>query len=490
MPKRVLLVSANRCTAPDPVFPLGLAHLSAALREAGHECRCCDLLAESSVFEDLLSEYRPDLVGISLRNIDDVLIRKRETYFNVLEPLCRAARDLAGAPVVIGGSGFSIFPRELLELSGADYGVCGAGEAPLLALLEALDTGCPAGNGDEPSPPLTEVPGLVYRKNGEMLLSPAGPERPVPRLMDADRPSGIVSYYLQNGGMLNVQTQRGCAFHCCYCTYPIIEGRAHRRNPPETVAEEFAQLQRLGAKYAFIVDSVFNSSQRHVTEICEALLHRNVKLGWGCFLRPQGLTPDLMKLMARAGLQHIEFGSDSFSDDVLSSYQKGFTFDEIFRSSELARQEKVDYCHFLIAGGPGETPATLREGFERSQKLSGAVMMAVVGMRIYPGTQLCQRAMTEGLVSPGTNLLNPTYYLSPELTADEVFAQLQEFARVSPNWIVGDPTPAYAKLVDRLRRRGVAGPLWSYLSMIQRLWPDGKAPQVTVPNGDEPSPPL
>ena len=100
--------------------------------------------------------------------------------------------------------------------------------------------------------------------------------------------------------------------------------------------------------------------------------------------------------MARAGLSHIEFGTDSFCDEVLEAYGKGFYFEDILQASTVAQAENVDYCHFLIAGGPGETIATLREGFERSKKLPGAVMMAVVGMRIYPGTELFSRAVADG----------------------------------------------------------------------------------------------
>jgi chemotaxis protein histidine kinase CheA len=29
----------------------------------------------------------------------------------------------------------------------------------------------------------------------------------------------------------------------------------------------------------------------------------------------------------------------------------------------------------------------------------------------------------------------------------------------------------FASLVERLRQRNVVGPLWSYFSMLQRLWP-------------------
>ncbi len=42
MASRILLINANRCCAPDPVFPLGLSHLNAALRRAGHETRLFD----------------------------------------------------------------------------------------------------------------------------------------------------------------------------------------------------------------------------------------------------------------------------------------------------------------------------------------------------------------------------------------------------------------------------------------------------------------
>jgi hypothetical protein len=70
-------------------------------------------------------------------------------------------------------------------------------------------------------------------------------------------------------------------------------------------------------------------------------------------------------------------------------------------------------------------------------------------------------------------LLRPLYYLAPGLSVDGVFAQLTEFARRAPNWIVGDPVPAYTSLIGRLRKKGVVGPLWSYFSTIQRLWPQG-----------------
>ena len=309
----------------------------------------------------------------------------------------------------------------------------------------------------------------------------ANPPQPAPvtqPLAEADRPAALVEHYVRTSGMLNLQTQRGCAHTCCYCTYPLIEGRRHRRRPPELIAEEMVQLKERGVNYVFIVDSIFNSSPAHVAETCDALLRRGVAMRWGCFLRPAGLTAELMKLMARAGLAHAEFGSDSLCDPVLEAYGKRFCFDEVAQSSEFAREAGVDACHFLICGGPGETEATLETSFQNSLRLPNPIIMAVVGMRIYPGTELQKRAMAEEVITPDTDLLPPVYYLAPGLTEEGVFARLREFAKRSAGWIPGDPGPSYASLVQRLRRRGVAGPLWSYFAMLQRIMPP--APQSTA----------
>ena len=248
---------------------------------------------------------------------------------------------------------------------------------------------------------LAGIPGLVFRQNGKIVVNPPAPAPLDGEHADADRPDAITAHYLRTSGVLNVQTQRGCGFRCCYCTYPLIEGRRHRRRPPELVAEEFAQLQRLGARYVFIVDSVFNSSARHVTEVCEALLRRNVKMSWGCFLRPQGLTAELVKLMARAGLSHIEFGSDSFCDEVLAAYQKDFAFDDILRSSELARQEHVDCLPLPDLRRAGRDARDARAAASRTRSGSRAPSSwRWSGCRIYPGTRLFEQAVSEGQIKP------------------------------------------------------------------------------------------
>jgi hypothetical protein len=115
--------------------------------------------------------------------------------------------------------------------------------------------------------------------------------------------------------------------------------RLYRRDFGGRTTQLAETTTQAGGRYAFVVDSVFNSSPTHVQETCEAILRRRLRLRWGCFLRPQGLNRDLMRLMARAGLSHIEFGTDSFCDSVLAAYGKHFTFADILDAAELARAE-------------------------------------------------------------------------------------------------------------------------------------------------------
>jgi radical SAM superfamily enzyme YgiQ (UPF0313 family) len=359
---KVLLISNNRCASPYPVFPLGVAHVAAFLARAGYRVEIIDLLDPRSRLTSFMKSFKPDFIGISQRNIDDIQIRNTKIFFDATITLVNTIKKISSAPLILGGSGFSLFPKELLEKSGADFGILGEAEPALVHLIKALSE----------KTDFTKIPGLVFRDKNSVVINSKKPcaARIICR---PALPPQLVSFYLKNSSMLGVQTQRGCGFTCCYCTYPVIEGTRVRSKAAREIGEELHCIQKAGGAYFFIVDSVFNTSNKHVTEICEEIVRRDLKLSWGCFLRPQGLSASLMKLMARAGLKHIEFGSDSFCDSVLNAYGKRFGFEDIYRSSELARKAFVHYAHFLIMGGPCETEATMRASFDNSLRLRKTV---------------------------------------------------------------------------------------------------------------------
>ena len=457
---RVLLVNLNSYDQPYPVYPLGLAYIDGALRQAGHVTRLWDGRMSKEPLESVIAEFAPHLVGVSMRNVDNVQYHNPRSFVNDAVECCQRLRALTTVPLVLGGSAFSVFPKDLFELTGVDYGVQGEGETTFLRLIEALQTGRP----------LDAINGLYRRgPGGETRSLPTHPNDVV-FTSEPHHDPALLKAYIDQGSLPGIQTQRGCPLRCTYCTYPLIEGKRSRYRRGEDVAEEMRRLAALGVRYTFIVDSVFNTRPDHVAEICEALIRAGTDVQWECFLRPRNASRELLALMQRAGLRHVEFGSDSFSDPVLKSYAKSFTYDEIRQASEAAHALGLHYSHFIIFGGPGETPETFEETLARALSLPGAYFFATIGMRVYPDTPLWRFLSPEKNGETAADYLQvPRFYLAPGFTVNGLYERLDAVRRAHPNWIVGDPPPAFTATVEKLRRRGVRGPAWEYIELLQRF---------------------
>jgi radical SAM superfamily enzyme YgiQ (UPF0313 family) len=125
---RILLISVNRERMPYPVAPLGLAYIAGALKQAGHDVRAIDLCFSTDIEQDLtriVEDFSPDAVGISLRNLDNLTYPSSLSYVPELEETVAIVRRRTPAPVVIGGSGFSLAPLPLMQRVDLDFGVVG-----------------------------------------------------------------------------------------------------------------------------------------------------------------------------------------------------------------------------------------------------------------------------------------------------------------------------------------------------------------------------
>jgi hypothetical protein len=138
---KVLLISANKVREPYPVYPLGLDYVAGALA-ADHDVNVLDLnqLPAGMDLEGAIGAFGPDIVGISLRNIDNTDVADPKGFVPHYQAVTQTVRRACDAPIVLGGSGFTIFPERLMALLEADYGIMGEGER-LQMLLQALEQG-------------------------------------------------------------------------------------------------------------------------------------------------------------------------------------------------------------------------------------------------------------------------------------------------------------------------------------------------------------
>jgi len=447
---KILLISANTLKVPYPVYPIGLDHVAASIH-GRHRVRIEDLnvLEDIGGLADSIREFEPDLIGISLRNIDNTDTTDPVGFIGGYRTVMETVRQVSTAPVVLGGSGFTLFPRRVLAELGADFGIVGEGER-LNLLIDALES------GQDPN----GLPGLIL---------PDAEEIPFPAPWTGERKlrpgyqATHLSWYLKHSAMLNLQTKRGCPFRCIYCTYPLIEGRTLRLVAPSDAAATALALESSGARYLYITDSSFNADINHSLEVARAFKKAGLTIPWGAFFTPLTLPDGYFETLAEAGLKHVEFGTDSLSDAVLRFYGKPFTVDQVSAAHEAALAAGRHVAHYFLLGGPGETLQTLEETLANIDKLRRTVLFLFCGMRIYPHTALFHQCAEKGHLGAETDLLEPVFYHGGDIDDNAIQQRVIEKAAGRVNWVIGAGGEATAATLDRMYEKGFSGPLWEYL---------------------------
>ncbi|MBW1686370.1 MAG: radical SAM protein [Deltaproteobacteria bacterium] len=437
---KIAFVSGNQEKLPDAVIPLGLLQVMAST-PARHEKLLIDLCFEPDPARALRAQieaFGPDLVALGMRNIQTNEysgINDKVAYYSELISHMKEATD---APVVIGGGGFSVMPRELMERLRPDFGIAGEGELAFAELVEALE---------EAPERLADVANLHRFEHGQLVSNPAASgfldmnRLPLPDRTLLDR------RYYEGYGIDSVQTKRGCPLRCDYCTYPLIEGRVARvRDPAAVVDEMFLVLEQQPAtQHLFIVDSVFNLPTAYAKNVCREMIARAWKLPWTCYANPLGFDRELAELAREAGCAGMEIGSDSGCNEILESLRKGFTTDQIRSLHQLCESAGVPDCHTFILGTRGETLEHVRRTLDFIVELDPFSAIIMIWVDDYEA-------------------------LDPELRKQriELRSQIEKILmkrkRDFPQWVIPALGVNFSEALFRLlRRNGLRGPLWQHI---------------------------
>ena len=445
----VFLISANTLEAPYPVYPLGMDYVANTI-SADHQVQMLDMntIDHYDELSKHIKKFSPDVVGISLRNIDNTDTTDPLGFMGQYQDIIAVVKKSTKASIVLGGSGFTIFPNEIMTVLDADYGVIGEGERIYL-LLDAIE------NKKDTS----EIPGIVTKNIRKNIPEPWHEAilMPIPKSTDT------VDFYLKKGGMLNLQSKRGCHYNCVYCTYPHIEGKSFRLIPPEQVADMALKLQQAGAKYLFITDSTFNSNVEHSINVARAIKNAGVNIPWGAFFSPMKMPDDYFRIMADSGLKHVEFGTDTMSEKMLVSYRKPFGLNDIYHSHQAAVDAGINVAHFFVLGGPDESHATLDETLTNVDRLKKTVLFFFCGMRIYPHTKLYEIAINKVQIKGSDQLLDPVFFQPDAIENNEIVKKVKELAKDHPNWVTGSGGEDTVNITSKMYEKGYSGPLWEYL---------------------------
>ena len=467
---RVLLVYANKSRDLTAAPPVGLSYVASAAKDAGHDVSVVDLLVaddDKLTLRRALNEHRPDVVGISVRNIDSCSKQRPASQASDATRYIEIVRESGNAVIVLGGPAISVLGPDALKAFAADVAVVGEGESAFPALLSALELGVS----------VSGLPG-VHTRAGSAICG-ATPER-LPRF----GPSGMERWidwaaYRRRGGTWAIQTKRGCPMRCIYCAYPGIEGAQVRRRAPAEVVDEIEHVARTLRPRTFeIVDSTFNLPAAHAVGICEEILRRRLRVRLTTMgINPLGADAALFRVMRQAGFRSMMVSPDAASDTTLAALGKGFTVRDVRKTARLAKASGLRSAWFFLLGGPGETDETVDETLafiENELCYPRCLSILMTGVRVLPGTDLAATARREGLIAEGHDYTRPTFYLSPGVTDERIVARVQRALRKNPGIVY-----AAEQGVSRCERAFEAGlrvlrlapPYWRYLPILMRMPP-------------------
>jgi radical SAM superfamily enzyme YgiQ (UPF0313 family) len=153
---------------------------------------------------------------------------------------------------------------------------------------------------------------------------------------------------------------------------------------------------------------------------------------------------------------------------MLENYKKSFTREDIIRSSKLCSTLQIHHCHYLLFGGPGEDEETIEESFQLMDQVDPTAVIAMLGIRIYPGTELEKISVSQGVIRLDSNLIYPYFYISPTLGV-RLSEIIQEKALARKRWIVpGLQINISKNLIEQIRKFRIRGPLWELVERMKR----------------------
>lgn len=350
------------------VPPIGLGYLATALRKEGfRNVIILDCLKENlglNVLVKRLEQLNPAIVGFQVYSYD---------FPFVIKIIAKLKELLPYVVVIVGGPHVSATQAAALqELPGAEFGFIGEGEVGLPLLAKRLLK--------NENIPLSDIPGLLYREDGHVLVNPRAAISdldslgiPAWDLMNPneypDNPQG--GFYM-NFPIAPVSTTRGCPYACTFCGSAVNMGRKLRfRSIPMVLNEMCLLYNDYGVREFHIIDDMFNFEKQRVLDFCKGIREHDMKISYTFpnGLRLNHLDREMLEIMKEMGAYSFNVGIESGSQRILDRMKKNLTLKLIEEKVNLIVTSGLEPCGFFIMGFPGETKEDIKATIEFAKRL-------------------------------------------------------------------------------------------------------------------------
>jgi radical SAM superfamily enzyme YgiQ (UPF0313 family) len=373
--------------------PLGLLSLAGAVRSAGYKPVVIDGALDRDFRRTVLREIEDCLCfGISLLTgpmiLDSIEIAK----------MVRQRRP--ELPIIFGGWHPSLMTRQTLEESFVDVVVRHQGELTMIEILGRLVRGTG----------LDLVSGCWFKRDNRIVENPDRPTTPISKLPRPAYDEIDFDAYQRASGTrkLPYATSIGCPYACNYCTDMVFYNRRFNAYEAQHVA---AELNELVAQHNLtdiaLLDSNFLVDVHRAAAIAEGIVQSNARFRWTFQASTDLLcrmSEDEVRLLARSGVSHIGFGTESGSPDVLRLMNKKHErVRDMFEAARLCKQAGIRATYNLIFGYPNEEERhrkeTLRVMTEIAERFDNVSFSPNI-FTPYPGIPIWPQLKEMGLDEP------------------------------------------------------------------------------------------
>lgn len=392
---RIALIRFQLRNNDKAIVPWHLGYFKDILLRDGHTVDILDnAVEELSIGElvDVVVKRDYEIIGISGIG----------TIYNQLEMFCvEFKKRVSSVSIIVGGQ--IVADKEfILDHLPVDYLVCGEGEITLPKLVNALSLGNDC----------TQIPGIAYRKNSRLVIN--CPERivdldEIPNMnfdnFDLDKYNTNVpqvflvdekskQLFAEGHRFLHIYLSRGCPYKCTFC-YRHIEG--YRVYSSGRVEEIFKLLSENKYRFISIEDECITGNKRNLEAVCE--LAKKYNIYWKVSGRVDHVSSEMLKMLVEHNCVHMQFGVESFDDDMLRSMNKKVSSKKNIEVMNLCYQYGLPTVLQLIIGAYGETRETIyntRKGMWQCHFIADKVACAILNP--YPGSDEYYRGIKEGFI--------------------------------------------------------------------------------------------
>lgn len=347
------------------VFPIGIAYIATAIKNAGFELDILDLdrnrMAQNE-FENAVKEIDSDAACMGCI----------VTGYKYVKKMCSTIKKYHKIPVIVGNSVASSIPEILLTKTKADIGISGEGDITIVELLNAIKFGTP----------LQDVKGIFFNDKGSIKFT--GHRNQIENIDDLPMINyGLfdTQYYINKCRLIvaepypvpfediraiPINTARGCPFNCGFC-YHVFKGYNYRRRSIDNICKEIKLLKRkYGINYVQFHDELTLLNKQQALEFAEGIIKNNLGIFWTADCRAGLLDRNDLEAASKlkeSGCVALGYSLESADEKILKKMNKHITVKQFEDLTWVLHKAGIRPTTSLVIGYPQETPKTLQKTF-------------------------------------------------------------------------------------------------------------------------------